>query len=360
MGKNILVIGVPRPAGALLVRALLEEGHHVTIATRGQRADSFGTAVRRLAVDRHDAAAMHAVLGRELSHASAHSSGFDVVYDFLVDSPLDAAMANDLFHGKVGRYVMTSTLDVYRPLMGHVNGPYAEDSLSLAKAPIDFNRDWRDPVNAAQNRVAGKRQAEALLAREGRLPAVMVRIGHVLGHSQSDDADMTDNAAFEAAGGRDGDPLAHYVALAQTDQALLYSNGKATTSFIDGETLAAFLLWTGMQSFTGPINAASSGQLSALGMLRRVGDVLDLPTRALPLTTQAGLSPFDYPHPLVLDTSRAAELGYRFSRLDDWLDVLIHQFQPDLVSASGLDPMELVSACTPRRPSLQTGLSAAR
>lgn len=359
MGKNILVIGVPRPAGALLVRALLDEGHHVTIATRGHRADSLGTAVRRLTVDRHDAAAMHAVLGRELSQ----SSGFDVVYDFLVDSPLDAATANDLFHGKVGRYVMTSTLDVYRPLMGHLNGPYAEDSLSLAKLPIDFNRDWQDPVNAAQNRVAGKRQAEALLARESRLPAVMVRIGHVLGNSQSMDPGLTlasRLASADASANQAGDPLAHYVALAQTDQALLYSNGKATTSFIDGETLAAFLLWTGMQSFTGPINAASSGQLSALGMLRRVGDVLDLPIRALPLTTQAGLSPFDYPHPLVLDTSRAAELGYRFSRLDGWLDVLIHQFQPDLVNASGLAPMELVSACTPRRPSLQTGLSAAR
>jgi hypothetical protein len=74
------------------------------------------------------------------------------------------------------------------------------------------------------------------------------------------------------------------------------------------------------------------------------------------------------PHPLLLDTARAAQLGYRFNRLDGWLDLLVHQYQPDLVSAPGAVPNddvpaqvppELLSACTPRRPSLQTSLSAA-
>ncbi|MBY0238154.1 MAG: hypothetical protein K2X55_02460, partial [Burkholderiaceae bacterium] len=108
---------------------------------------------------------------------------------------------------------------------------------------------------------------------------------------------------------------------------------------------------------------------------RRVGQVLGLRARALPLTTQDNLSPFDLPYPLLLDTQRAAQLGYRFSRLDGWLDVLIHQYQPDLVSAASavpqqdhaglegampLTPANLLSACTPRRPSSRTSLVAAR
>jgi hypothetical protein len=37
------------------------------------------------------------------------------------------------------------------------------------------------------------------------------------------------------------------------------------------------------------------------------------------------LSPFDYPAPLALDTSRATALGYRFGHSDEWLDDAIRQ-----------------------------------
>ena len=37
------------------------------------------------------------------------------------------------------------------------------------------------------------------------------------------------------------------------------------------------------------------------------------------------LSPFDLPGPMVMDTSRAAALGYRFDHSDDWLDLTIRQ-----------------------------------
>lgn len=40
--------------GKHLVEALLQEGHDVTIATRGITEDSFGSAVKRLIVDRED------------------------------------------------------------------------------------------------------------------------------------------------------------------------------------------------------------------------------------------------------------------------------------------------------------------
>jgi hypothetical protein len=37
------------------------------------------------------------------------------------------------------------------------------------------------------------------------------------------------------------------------------------------------------------------------------------------------LSPFDSPAPMVLDTTRAAGLGYRFDHADEWLDDVIRQ-----------------------------------
>jgi hypothetical protein len=37
------------------------------------------------------------------------------------------------------------------------------------------------------------------------------------------------------------------------------------------------------------------------------------------------LSPFDMPAPLVLDTGRAARMGYTFGHTDEWLDDTIRQ-----------------------------------
>lgn len=348
MGKNILVIGGTGALGAILVQQLVKAGHAVAIASRGCTADGFGSAVRRIPVDRHDRAAMRA--------AFAHAA-FDVVIDLLNRSPLDAQIALDVFKGKTQRYVMASSIAVYRELIASHNGPFDEQALDLAREPIDMQRDWRDPVDARENFAPGLRQAEAVIHLDGGLPAVSVRLAHVLSDTASP-----------------RDPLAYYVGLVQTDQALLYTNGKATTSFIDLAGAAAFLHWSTMQEFTGPVNAASGGQLSALGLQRRVGDVLGNNARALPLSTQGNLSPFDLPHPLLLDTGRATQLGYRFNRLDGWLDMLIHQYQPDLVSAPGdvpepegaaqqltaQVPLALLSVCKPRRPSSRMTLVAIR
>lgn len=50
--KNILILGGTRFFGKRLVELLLEEGHKVTIATRGNTPDSFGEQVDRLQIDR--------------------------------------------------------------------------------------------------------------------------------------------------------------------------------------------------------------------------------------------------------------------------------------------------------------------
>ena len=299
MGKNMLVIGGTRYFGKLLVQRLLRAGHRVTIATRGYAPDPFGPRIERIRVDRRSDTAMRAAFA---------GKRYDVVFDQMCYSPLDAAIAVRSFAGKVGRYVMTSTVDVYRGI--RPRGPLLrEDDLPVLAQAIDTGYPWHDPTLAVESYVAGKVQAEAYLYRDGSLPLVTARLAHVLGGPE----EFT---------GR----LAYYVDLLRAGAALPYAQAGAAVSFLGTQEAAAFLDWVGGQSFTGPVNAASGGPLSAHGLFGRVAQALDASARFRRVeeaTAPGVLSPFDFNEAMVLDTSRALELGYRFSHTDAWLDDVI-------------------------------------
>ena len=298
MPKNVLVIGGTRYIGKLLVQRLQRAGHRVTIATRGYAPDPFGNRIARVRVDRRNETAMR--------NAFAHLGPFDIVYDQMCYNPLDAAIAVRTFAGKVGRYVMASTIDAYRALGYDHAEPLRESDLAVEAQPIDTGYPWHDPCRATECYVAGKVQAEAYLVRDGSLPLVTPRLAHVLGGPE----DFT---------GR----LAHYVELARMNGVLEYSNPDAVQSFMPLQGAADFLVWVGMQDFTGPVNAACDGALSAKSLYERVGAVLDTPVRMrrrVPPAEMGRLSPFDVPGAMVLDTSRAQALGYRFGHCEDWID----------------------------------------
>ncbi|MFL6658136.1 MAG: NAD-dependent epimerase/dehydratase family protein [Massilia sp.] len=302
MRKNILVIGGTRYFGKLLVQRLLAAGHQVTIATRGHAPDPFGERISRIRVDRRNERAMLAAFA---------GASYDIVYDQMCYSPIDAAIAVKVFAGKVKRYIVASTIEVYRGLMGVQSTPFLETDLNVLAQPIDTNYPWHDPKLATQSYVMGKIQAEAYLFRDGSLPLVTVRIGHVLAGSE----DFT---------GR----LAHYVDQARQYGALRYASAAAASSFLSAQVISDFLVWAGGQSFTGPVNAACEGGLSAFDLYQRVGMVLDTPVRTVPATHGAApgeLSPFDYPAPFMMDMGRATALGYKFGHSDDWIDDLIRQ-----------------------------------
>jgi nucleoside-diphosphate-sugar epimerase len=305
MRKNILVIGGTRYFGKLLVQRLLRAGHHVTIATRGYAPDPFGERFgeqfTRVRVDRRNEHAMRNAF---------RNSQFDIVYDQMCYSPLDAAISVRVFAGKVGRYVMTSTIDAYRGLAPR-EPAFMETALAVLAQPIDTAYPWHDPALAIESYVAGKVQAEAYLMRDASLPLATVRLAHVLGGPE----DFT---------GR----LAHYVDLVRLRGLLRYTNAGARVSFMEASGAADFLVWAGAQDFRGPVNAADDGALSAFDLHARVARVLDETPRALKSaeTAQPGvLSPFDFATPLVLDTSRAKALGYKFGHTDEWIeDVIRH------------------------------------
>ena len=69
---KILILGGTRFFGIHMVNELLAKGHDITIATRGKAADDYGNQVRRITLERTNAASMKNALG---------NGHYDVVID---------------------------------------------------------------------------------------------------------------------------------------------------------------------------------------------------------------------------------------------------------------------------------------
>jgi len=288
-----LVIGGTRLFGVRLVLRLLDAGHRVTIATRGGASDPFGDRVRRIVVDRGDRDAMTA--------AFAGGADYDVVYDQVCYRASDAAISIAVFAGRVRRYVMASTIEVYRERYGELARPFVEDD-----AVVDGAAPALDEADYA----VGKRGAEARFARDAAFPVVRVRIGHVLAGPE----DFT---------GR----LASYVQTVRDGAALRHAASAAPTSFIGVDGISELLAWVGDQHFVGALNAASHAW-SAVELHRRIAALLGRPARVEPVACPvepAQLSPFDYASPYQMNTARTLALGHRFATDDGWLDDAIRR-----------------------------------
>ena len=102
---KILVLGGTRFFGVHMVNDLIEKGHEVTIATRGQTPDDFGDSVMRIRLDRTDEDSIKAMIS-------------DTHYDVIIDKI--AYCSNDvrklLDNADCDKYICMSSTAVYDPL----------------------------------------------------------------------------------------------------------------------------------------------------------------------------------------------------------------------------------------------------
>ncbi|MEV7590810.1 NAD-dependent epimerase/dehydratase family protein [Streptomyces sp. NPDC089922] len=312
--KRILVIGGSRYFGRTLVTRVRDAGHEVTVLNRGSGSPPPGAG--HLVADRDDEERLREVLGPR---------DFDVVVDQVCYTPHQAAVARRVFAGRTGRYVMTSTMEVYDPatLPAPVPAagsapvpaagsapvpdrvaapaPVGEESLRpLLRDPAGGARRDADPAYAYAE---GKRQAEAVFLHEPPFPYVSVRTAHVLGGGR---AEFT---------GR----LAHYVERIGSGSPVDVHEAPYATSFIHHHEIAAFLHWTAEATFTGPVNAASHEAHDVRALCRTVEARLGRRARLRTVPAGAPASPFSFDRPYAMDNGRATALGFRFGRVGDWL-----------------------------------------
>ena len=305
--RNVLVIGGSRYFGRHLVTQLRDAGTRVTLLNRGSAPAPDG--VLPLVADRADHAALTAALG---------SREFDAVIDQVCSTPAHAAVARRVFANRTGRYVMTSTIEVYDPATSDLlhesdtphGVPLAESRADPAAWPVDPERLAR--ADTPELRYAeGKRQAEAVFTRDAPFAFAAVRSAHVLG-----------GGALDFTG-----RLAHYTGRIAAGQPVTVHREPLPTSFVHHEEIAGFLAWAAAADFTGPVNACSDGLLDVTELSELVAARIGGPAAryryrtadAPPQHPDDEPSPFSFDRWYPMDNTRATDLGFRFRAVRDWL-----------------------------------------
>ncbi|MGW3210003.1 NAD-dependent epimerase/dehydratase family protein [Streptomyces sp. NPDC001135] len=286
--REVLVIGGSRYFGKRLIARLLAAGDRVTVLNRGSSAPPPQAV--HLVADRDDEKALTEAIG---------SRTFDVVIDQVCYTPRQAEIARRVLTGRTGRYVMTSTVEVYEQEDSAV--PVPESAVDPSTVAVDLELAWDDAEFAGAHYGEGKRQAEAVFTGAG-LPFVSVRVAHVLGG----DDDFT---------GR----LEHYAHRVRTGTPIAVPPLPHPATYIHVEEIADFLFWAAGADFTGPVNAASHGLLTLDELCTAVAARLPGGEVRFEVTESAEVSPFAFRRRYAMDNSRAAGLGFAFGDVRQWL-----------------------------------------
>lgn len=283
---EILVFGGTRFFGVHLVHALLDKGHHVTVATRGLTPDNFGDAVKRIAVDRSKKESVQAALG---------GRAFDVVCDNIAYCSNDVRYALDAV--KCNKYILTSTGSVYSDRLG-------ANMLESGFDPFHTPLEWCDHTAYTYDKI--KQQAEcAAFQAYGQLAPVAVRLPFVIGAD-----DYTKRLYF-------------YVEHVVKQMPMQVDNLDSGLGFIKSTEAGQFLAYVAEQPFTGTINAASEGTIS----LRQIITYVQKKTGKQAILTDEGeAGSYNGTPDFSLNTQLAQSIGFKFSSLDAWIYPLLDEF----------------------------------
>ena len=282
---NILVLGGTRYMGVHLVKYLLGNGHHVTIATRGNTVDHFGDSIKRIILERTNAVSIQKAL---------HSQTFDVVYDSLAYCSNDVKYLLDTL--KCSRYIQTSSLSVYT----HYKENILEDDFNPHLYPLKWcTRDDYDYGEV-------KRQAECAIFQVYKdVPSVAVRFPYVIGKD-----DYTKRLYF-------------YVEHVLNSVPMCIDNINEPMAFINSDEAGRFLAWLADHDFCGCINAGSYGSISLQQMIDYIENKSG--KKAI-LSADGEKAPYNGTTKYSISLRKAENIGFTFSHIDAWIYGLLDEY----------------------------------
>ena len=282
---NVLVLGGTRFFGIPMVKDLLERGHKVTIATRGNANDDFGNKVNRIIVERTNAESMkEAFTGKH----------FDVVIDKIAYCSNDIQYAMDSIN--FDKYIYMSSTSVYNPK--HLN-TVEDDFDGLSK-----NFVWCGRMDFPYEQI--KRQAEyALWQKYSDKKWLAVRYPFAIGKD-----DYTKRLFF-------------YVEHTVKSIPMNIDNLDCQMSFIRSDEAGKFLSFLVESDTVGAINGSADGTIS----LREIIEYVESKTGSKAIIDASGENaPYNGEPEYSINTDKAKSLGFKFSSLREWIFDLLDYY----------------------------------
>jgi nucleoside-diphosphate-sugar epimerase len=279
--KRVLVIGGSRFVGARLVRALRDEGTHVTLLNRSGR----GAADRIVVGDRSDVACVREGLGGE---------AFDAIFDFAAYQPRDAESACELFAEHAGPYVLVSSIAVYR--LGR----------DLEEKDFDPSR-FAVPAGRPLSYAEGKRAVEHVFATRAPFRHAAVRFPFILGPD-----DYSGRLELHVRANAAGRPM-------------FFANPHASMSVVSSEEAARAVLWAARERVEGALNVASTSPVSYSALMAIIASQTGIDTTYATKQSATNGSPYDHTSDKFMKLERAKKRGLELASPMGWLPELVAQ-----------------------------------
>jgi nucleoside-diphosphate-sugar epimerase len=282
---KILVIGGTRYFGIPMVKELLDNGHDVTIATRGNVSDTYGDSVKRIILERTNEESVKKALS---------GTHYDVVIDKIAYCSNDIRYVMDVVD--CDKYIYMSSTSVYNPK--HINTTESDfDGFS-------DNFVWCDRAAFPYEEI--KRQAEyALWQAYSHRNWVAVRYPFAVGKD-----DYTKRLLF-------------YVEHTMRSIPMHVDNPDYQMGFIRSDEAGEFLAFLVDKDITGAVNGSSQGTIS----IREIIDYVEKKTGTRAILDKNGeIAPYNGEPEYSINTEKANALGFRFSVLHDWIYGLLDYY----------------------------------
>lgn len=285
--KTVLIFGGTRFFGKKIAKKLLANGYEVTFATRGNNKVPTGKHIAHVIIDRSD-------IHHEGWQALANET-WDIVIDNICFTKEDAEIIQHHLRGKVGYYLFTSTLSVYK---GEKEG-YRETDFD----PWEFEIDPTRKVTYGE----GKRQAEKILFHDEAFPTAALRIPIVL-----DADDYTER-------------LHEYIRRVLKEEPIRLYRADARISFIKGSEVANVMMWLIENQKTGVYNASSKETVELAVLMEWIEEATGKRANIEYSSEAEGQTPFSTKQDWYLLVERLEKEGYPVSDLSSWLKPLIKE-----------------------------------
>jgi len=302
---RILVLGGTRYVGPAVVEAALARGHAVTLFNRGKTAPQRFPGVTRLRGNRYP--------DRDGGLSALEGGRWDLVIDLCAYYPRLVEASTRLLAGRTGRYLMVSSISVYRDLQreqSDESAPVLPLAETFEELPDLYENDWKT--------YGGRKAAnEAIVQRVFGERATILRPCSICG-----------------GGNNDGSGAYWPARLHRGGRVLLPGDGSDPTQLIDVHDLADFAVLAGERGLSGVYNVVGPAErLTAREYVAAAGRVVgsraeviwkgDFPREmfGLPL-----VPPYSaVPGFATMSNARARAAGLRFRPLEEtlrsnWLD----------------------------------------